>query len=114
MNKVNKHKEEIYSFQRLSKSKLIEMDKTNEFLELLASKISVDLMNDLYNGTYKYTLTKYRDMLRDVITNYQKKDTCPDLVKMITLEIIDAFLVRKIQTEYYPLVSARIKEIEDQ
>lgn len=89
------------------------MDKTNEFLELLASKIPLELINNLYNGTYKYTLTKYRDSMRDVITNYQKKDTCPDIVKFITPDMIDAFLVQKIQTEYYSLVSTRIKEIAD-
>lgn len=85
----------------------------NDFLDLLTNKITVELLNNMYEGTYKYTLSKYRETVRNIIENYQKKDHCPEVISLITSEKIDQFLVEKIQSLYHPLISTRIKEIAD-
>ena len=75
-----------------------------ELLDLISDKINLPLINDMYNGAYKYTLNKYRESIREFIrnNNYESK---------ITNEMIDTFLLEKITKEYHNRIVSRIQEI---
>lgn len=95
----------------------ISTNKYFDFLERLSAKIEIDLPNNMYDAKYKFTLAKYRESITSLITGYQSRmhssDTSPihELIKSISSQVIDDFLVSKIQREYHPHIAVRIKEI---
>jgi|GEM_PF-3484773 len=92
-----------------------------DFLERLATKVAIELPNKMYDTNYKYSLAKYRESINSIISNYQSRmnstgtseDNNPiqQLIKCITPDIIDDFLVYKMQREYHQLITTRITEI---
>ena len=44
----------------------------NEFIERLASKLPFEPPTTMYDGSYKYTTSKFRQALLDIITKYQQ------------------------------------------
>jgi hypothetical protein len=91
-----------------------------DFLERLSSKIEISLLNDMFSTNYRYTLSKYRDMLKDTISKYQEKVRNQDatqssatiqLIQSITPTMIDAFLTAKIKQIFHPQIIAKINEI---
>lgn len=94
-----------------------------DFLERLASKVAIELPNKMYDTSYKYSLSKYRESIKSIITTYQSRmsgtQTYDDnsqiqqLISSITPAIIDDFLVNKMQLEYHQLITRRITEIAE-
>ena len=92
-----------------------------DFLERLATKVAIELPNNMYNTSYKYSLSKYRESINSIITTYQSRmfdgvDNSPiqQLISSITPVIIDDFLVNKMQNEYHhPSITAQITKIAD-
>lgn len=100
---------------------LTSSSKYFDFLERLAAKVVIEWPNNMYDTNYKYSLAKYRESINSIISNYQSRmaisensdDNNPihQLIKSITPEIIDEFLVHKMQVEYHQLITTRINEI---
>ena len=42
-----------------------------DFLERLATKVAIELPNNMYNTSYKYSLSKYRESINSIITTYK-------------------------------------------
>lgn len=90
-----------------------------DFLERLVVKIPIELPNNMYETNYKYSLTKYRELINSIIMKYQmcmvndeeKKNSQKELIKSITPEIIDTFLIYKMHNVYHPLILARNAKI---
>jgi hypothetical protein len=76
-----------------------------QILDELSKKIVISLSNNIYNGTYKYTLNRYRDTLRQIVLQSEYKT-------IITNEIIDNYLINKMQTEYVHHIKNMISSIE--
>lgn len=104
-------------------NKMESSSKYFDFLERLASKVAIELPNTMCDTSYKYSLSKYRESIKSIITTYQSsmsgtqinEDNSPlqKLIRTITPEIINDFLVNKMQLEYHPLITARITEIAE-
>jgi hypothetical protein len=75
-------------------------------LEEISKSIQVNLLNNMYNGIYKYTLNRYREAFKQVV-----KANSRDIV--IQDDVIDQFLITKMNTEYYPNITKRIEEIHN-
>lgn len=99
----------------------LSLNKYFDFLERLAAKVVIDLPNNMFAASYKYSLAKYRESIISLITNYQLRMSVSstgeannpllDLIKTITPDIIDNFLIYKMQNEYHPLIKKRVDEI---
>lgn len=63
------------------------------------------LLNNMYNGKYKYTLSRFRDMIYDCVAKSAYGE-------IITSDIIDNYLLYKINKEYVPEIRKRILYIE--
>ncbi len=77
----------------------------NTILDDLSKSIQFPLLNNMYNGVYKYSLSRYRETLRQIVQQSSYNNT-------IQNEMIDVYLINKMNTEYIPQVRNRIKEIE--
>jgi hypothetical protein len=78
--------------------------KVRDILDALALKIDFPSLNNMYSSNYKYTLNKYRELLRLMILESLYKDK-------ISNALIDKYLLDKIYKEYSPYVNARILDI---
>ena len=76
----------------------------NTILDQISKTIEIPLLNNMYNSLYKYTLNRYRDTLIQLVQQTQYKSN-------ITNEIIDIYLVNKIQTEYAPHIKKQIEKL---
>jgi len=101
----------------------------NQFLERVVDKLPFELSTNMYNGTYKYTLNKYRQTLLDAITKHQQQhqqlqqpgtvsgggsvSSLAALVAAITPPDIDKFLIGQMQAAYHPSIYSRIAEIAE-
>jgi len=74
-------------------------------LDEFSKKIVMPLLNNMYDGKYKYTLNKYREQLNQLVKQSEYKTT-------ISNEIIDNYLISKMQTEYVSHIQKRISDIE--
>lgn len=74
-------------------------------LDGVANTMQYPLLNNMYDGVYKYTLNRYREGLRQFIKQSEYNT-------VITNNDIDAYLLYKMQKEYIPCVKARIADIE--
>ena len=72
-------------------------------LNTLDNDITYPLLNTMFNGTYKYTLTRYKEYLSLKVKHHQLLD--------ITSQHIDEYLLNKIKTVYLPLITIRCQEI---
>jgi hypothetical protein len=101
-------------------AKNIVLDNTNIFIELnklndeLIREMSPELVkllpNKMYNYSYLYTLSRYKDLLKSAVVT--KLLTTVKENKIINLdEMIDKYLIYKIKKEYMPNVKYRCDEI---
>jgi hypothetical protein len=61
-------------------------------------------INNMYNSSYIYTLNKCREMIRQAVQQSEYKN-------IIQNDIIDVYLLNKMQSEYIPQVTKRINDI---
>lgn len=76
-----------------------------QILEELSKKVTIPLLNNMYDSKYKYTLNKYREQLQQLVQQSEFKS-------IISNEVIDNYLINKIQTEYVPHIQNMISNIE--
>jgi hypothetical protein len=85
----------------------MEIDKNMyNIIDNIANNIEIPLLNDMYCKTYKYTLNKFRESLRQAI-----KANKINQLEVITNDMIDNYLVNKIQTEYAPHIKKQIDKL---
>ena len=65
-------------------------------------------INNMYNGSYIYTLNKCREMIRQAVQQSEYKNIIQNDIQN---DIIDAYLLNKMQSEYIPQVTKRINDI---
>lgn len=80
-------------------------NKIMQMLEEFSKKVIISLSNNMYGGVYKYTLNRYRDTLRQLVRQ-------SEYTTIITNEIIDNYLIKKMQTEHIPHIKNMISSIE--
>jgi len=78
----------------------------NTILDTLDNDLAYPLLNTMFNGTYKYTLNRYREYLSIKVKQHQTQ-----LKLEITQENIDNYLLYKLKNNYLPLVTTRCHEI---
>lgn len=78
----------------------------NTILDELSKSVHYPLLNNMYNGVYKYTMNRYRETLRQIVQQSQYST-------IIGNDIIDEYLISKMQADYIPQIRNRIKEIEN-
>ncbi len=101
-------------------SKNIVLDHTNIFIELnklndeLIKEMSPELLkllvNKMYNYTYLYTLSRYKDLLKSAVVSKLLTNVKENKVTNLD-EMIDKYLIYKIKKEYMPKVKVRCDEI---
>ena len=75
-------------------------------LDTLDKDLAYPLLNTMFNGTYKYTLNRYREYLSLKVKQHQIQFQLE-----ITQENIDNYLLYKMKNTYLPLVTTRCHEI---
>jgi hypothetical protein len=88
----------------------------NEFIERLTSKLPFEPPTTMYDGSYKYTTSKFRQALLDIITKYQQSsnnasNSLESIIASITPGDIDLFLINQMRAVYHPHIQKRIIEI---
>jgi hypothetical protein len=74
----------------------------NKILDQIDKNVVIQLLNTMYNGLYKYTLNRYREIFRQLVQQSEHKN-------IITNDVIDNYLINKIQTEYAPHIKKQIE-----
>lgn len=80
-----------------------------DLLNGLSDKLDYPLMTNMYDGKYKYTLNKYKELLKNAVASSGNANT----IVRINDTTIETFLKIKIKKEYLPLVSSRCREIAE-
>ena len=76
-------------------------------LEKVCSQIPFPLLTSMYEGCYKWTLNKYREILGLVI---QKNNANP-LIATLNNKDIDEYLLWKVKTQYHPVIISNTEKI---